>query len=97
VQLDSLAEEPATLMPRSSVDLAYRNDLFAVSFSRSFYEGYVATSALPAVRFTGKPYRPTGSSHLAGLEFDAAYLLSPAVFDLGGAMHGVSIGLRRPL
>jgi hypothetical protein len=102
VRLASLGRSPARSESRGSVDLAYRSDLFAVPLSFSFYEGYLATTDLPTVRFaTPLDDSPTEGSRLP-LRLDLGYGLSPVVLDmLGGLQHSVAlgarIGLRRPL
>jgi hypothetical protein len=96
--LKSLERGPASSDPRGSVDMAYRNDLFAVAFGLSFYEGYLATSELPAVTFDASAADEVGDDLTAswGLRLDLSYALSPVVLDDNtGAQHTVSLGARK--
>lgn len=96
--LGRLDRGPASASPpRGSVDQAYRDDMFAVSLSRSFYDGYLAMSDMPAVSFTGGPVEdrtPTSGRW----QLELSYLMSPVALELyGGVQHTVTVGLRRTL
>jgi hypothetical protein len=101
VRLASLSRSPARSEARGSIDLAYRSDLFAVPLSFSFYEGYLATTDLPTVRFAAAPDDGLPEGARLPLRLDVSYGLSPVVLDmLSGLQHSVSLGarlsLRRP-
>jgi hypothetical protein len=99
VRLSSLDRGPASSDPRGSVDMAYRNNLFAVRLSRSFYEGYLATTDLPSVQFstTGEE-ADAGELAALGLSLDLSYAISPVVLDaLDGVQHTISLGASKDL
>jgi hypothetical protein len=100
--LGGLERGPASSSPpRGSVDQAFRNDMFAVPLTRSFYEGYLAMTDIPGVSFSSAEVErevelPTGGIHPWTL--DTAYLLSPpALAVYGGVQHTATVGVRRDI
>ena len=97
VDLDGLEHGPARSNPRGALDATYRKDLFALPLSRSFYEGYVATSDLPVVSFShaqmARPWTPVG------LNLTLGYAASPVVLDsiMDGVQHNVTVALKKDL
>lgn len=97
--LASLERGPASSSPpRGSVDQAYRNDMFAVPLSRSFYDGYLAMTDMPGVAFSATGL-DDGAPLLPGRwSMDLGYLLAPAALDVyDGLQHTVTLGLRREI
>ena len=95
VPLASLETRPASSRARGSVDSAFHTALFEHPYSRSFYEGFQATSSLPSVR-SWTTSAPTTST--SGLTLDLAYGFSPGVLHEAGhdgLQHNVSVGLRQ--
>ena len=95
VRLASLGARPARARARGSVDSAYHTALFAHPYSRSFYEGYQATSSLPSVTSWTAP---TPRSSSSGLTLDLAYGMSPGVLHEAGhdgVQHNISVSLRQ--
>ena len=96
VRFSSLPSGPVRSGARGSVDSAYHASLFAHPFSRSFYEGYLALSEMPAVSFTA----PLPTPPALGLHLGLAYGISPAVLNehgYGGVQHNLALGLRQDL
>ena len=95
VRLTSLATRPARARARGSVDSAYHTALFAHPYSRSFYEGFQATSSLPSVSAWITPAPSTSTS---GLTLELAYGLSPGILQEAGhdgMQHNITVGLRQ--
>ena len=97
VDLDRLERGPARSDPRGALDATYRKDLFALPLSRSFYQGYVATSDLPGVSFSLTPrQRP---AQALGLDLSLGYAVSPVLLDdlPGGVQHNLAVALKKDL
>ncbi len=95
VHLAALGRKPARSRARGSVDSAYHTALFSHPFSRSFYEGFQATSSLPSVTAW---IAPKAAPPTSGLTLDLSYGLSPGVLHEAGhdgAQHNISVGLRQ--
>jgi hypothetical protein len=99
VALDSLARSGPRLVRRGSVDLAFQSDLFGAPFSRSFYDGFVATTDMPPVPFEAisRAEPELAPSEARGrLRVELSYALSPVALDLlKGVQHNVGLGARR--
>jgi len=98
LSLAALERGPASASPpRGSVDQAYRNDMFSVPLSRSFYDGYLAMTDMPAVSFSTEESEP--SPTLPGpWSMDLSYLLcAPALEVYDGLQHTIAVGIRRDL
>ena len=96
VRLGSLDTEPLRAEARGAVDSTFRTELFAVPFSRSFYEGYLATTDLPSIAFdvSAEPV-PGLRPHWLGLQLELAYGLAPVSLDLlTGVQHNLALGVR---
>ena len=97
VLLASLPQVEARSDPRGAVDAAYRGSLFSLPFSRSFYEGFLATSDLPSVSFTAAgpdiAFSPRLSVDLAyGLSSGLLGQMKPQYDDT--VQHNISLGVR---
>jgi hypothetical protein len=105
VRFASLPLEPVRADARGALDAAYREELFALPFSRGFYEGYLATADLPSVSFRDRAadrQPDPGPAHRIGLGLELGYqLAAPPLELLGGLEHGVAVAasyaLRPPL
>jgi hypothetical protein len=90
VALASLPSGPARSDPRGAVEESFRNNLFSLPFSRSFYEGYLATSELPSVDFSARApnvplyYQPR-------ISLDLGYALSGPVQGTFSTVYGHSL------
>ena len=62
VDLDSLQFRPIASRARGPIDAAYRRALFRLPYSRDYYEGFVAKSQAPSVRFGERAPVPTVSA-----------------------------------
>ncbi|MCA9667224.1 MAG: hypothetical protein KC503_16610 [Myxococcales bacterium] len=97
VKLARLSFGPRRARPRGALEQSYRSGLFAVSLSRAFYEGYLAFSGLPSVRFEGveRRYEP---EQPGALSLSFGYTLSSAPLRLdhmpAGLSHGFAAGGR---
>ena len=105
VRLASLTSGPARANARGSVDSTFHASLFDHPYSRSFYEGYLATSELPTVGFSAQP---TLQRPRVGLSLELAYGLSAGVLGgmtltgsspglYEGVQHNISLGLRQDI
>ncbi len=103
VRLATLPTGPLRADARGALDAAYREELFALPLSRSYYEGFLAVVDLPSVVFGASDERSEPAPRRPlGLGLELGYTLAPPPLELlSGAEHALAVGvtyaLRRPL
>ncbi|QSQ11637.1 caspase family protein [Myxococcus landrumensis] len=81
---------------RGATEESLLQGLFALPFGRDFYEGYVTSSGIAAVDFTG-PLRADGPSGLPrSLGLEIGFTLSTAPLGGTGAARGLALSWRMP-
>lgn len=102
VQVASLSFSSSALAMRGSIESSFRKDLYRLSYSRGFYDGFCARTGMAPVE--GGPVefvistsgdQPAARHH----SLMVGYVATAALLDLDGASHGVQLayeyGLQR--
>ncbi len=96
IEVAALSFKPGSLAARSaSLDRSFRRDLYKISFSRGFYEGFCVQAGHVPVAGKSVEFvieRPAGRALGARHELLAGYVLSSALLDLEGVNHGFALG-----